>query len=98
MLINRVGGGGGGENVTAEVKVQTPLVTEIAEMIAASVVRPAGTNLWAKFTEEGGAFVELVLSSDPDAYPEGVGEDGYFYQKMVGVVGTDDKGTYVMEL
>ena len=96
MLINRVGGGG--ENVTAEVNTQTPLVQDIATILAAAVVRPSGIHLWAKFTGQDGAFVELVLSSDPDAYPEGVSEDGYYYQKMIGVVGTDSNGTYVMEL
>ena len=96
MLINRVGGGG--ENVTAEVNTQTPLVQDIATMLAAAVVRPSGTHLWAKFTDQDGVFIELVLSSDPDAYPDGDVKDGYYYQKMIGVVGTDSNGTYMMEL
>lgn len=95
MLINRVGGGG--ENVTAEVNVQTPLVEDIAALLNVAG-RPAGTHLWAKFKSEGGAFIELLLSSSADTYPEGVGEDGYFYQKMIAVVGTDSNGTYMLEL
>lgn len=96
MLINRVGGGSG-ENVTAEVRTQTPLIEQLANLIS-TMPKPSATHLWAKFTEEDGTLMELLVSTQSDTYPNGVGEDGYYYQKIVYVVGTDEKGTYLLEL
>lgn len=95
MLINRTGGGG--ENVTDEVKVQTPLIGMMAQLVA---ITPKSTMryLWAKFDSTGENFIELVMSSQSDAYAEGLADDGYYYQQIVYVVGADNKGTYLLEL
>lgn len=95
MLINRTGGGG--ENVTNEVEVQTPLIDQIAQLVAISP-RPEMKYLWAKFDATGETFIELITSTVSDAYTDGIGEDGYYYQRIVYVVGADDKGTYLLEL
>ncbi len=87
----------GGENVTPEVRIQTPIVEEIA-LLTGIACRPKATYLWAKFTSKNGGFIELVTSSDENAYTEGVGEDGYYYQRIVYIVGADNVGTYLLEL
>jgi len=95
MLLNRTGGGG--ENIANEVEVQTPLVEMLAQLVA---ITPKSTmkHLWAKFDSTGENFIELVMSSQSNAYGEGLAEDGYYYQRIVYVVGADDKGTYLLEL
>lgn len=95
MLVNRTGGGG--ENVTNEVNTQTPLIEQLAQLVA---VTPKSTMryLWAKFDATGEIFIELVMSSQSDAYQDGLADDGYYYQQIVYVVGADNKGTYLLEL
>ena len=55
-------------------------------------------HLWCKFTPDGKNLVELVVDKDVNAYPDGEVKDGYFYQRIVYVVGADDVGTYLLEL
>lgn len=95
MLINRTGGGG--ESVTNEVEIQTPLIDQLAQLVAISP-RPEMRYLWAKFDATGETFIELITSTVSDAYTDGIGEDGYYYQQIVYIVGADDKGTYLLEL
>lgn len=95
MLITRTGGGG--ENVTNEVNTQTPLIEQLAQLVA---ITPKSTMryLWAKFDSTGENFIELVMSSQHNAYSDGLADDGYYYQQIVYVVGADNKGTYLLEL
>lgn len=95
MLINRTGGGG--ENVTNEVTTQVTLLDQLSQLISITP-RPEMKYLWAKFDSTGDTFIELLLSSTEDAYVDGLGEDGYYYQRIVYIVGADDKGTYLLEL
>ena len=55
-------------------------------------------HLWCKFTPDGKTLIELVVDKDVNAYPDGEVKDGYFYQRIVYVVGADDTGTYLLEL
>lgn len=93
MIINQVGG----ENVNAEVQAQTPLVEAIAELTIFTG-KPEAKYLWTKFTSENGDFVGLVISNNLEEYKEGIGEDGFYYQRVEYIVGTDDNGTYLLEL
>ena len=95
MLINRTGGGG--ENVKAEVNIQTPLVEQIAQLVGV-MPRAGAKYLWVKFDSTGTTFIELITSTMPDAYADGLNEDGYYYQSIAYVVGADDNGTYLLEL
>ncbi len=77
MIINQVCG----ENVTAEVQAQTPLVEAIANLVSFTG-KPEAKYLWAKFTDVNGSFVGLVISDNSDEYAEGVGTDGYYYKRI----------------
>ena len=95
MLINRTGGGG--ENVKNEVTAQTAIIQNIAELIGIVPI-PNAKHLWAKFESEGGTFIGLVVSTQEDTYPDGIGEDGYYYQKIAYIMSADGNGTYLLEL
>ena len=60
--------------------------------------RSGAKYLWAKFDSTGETFIELLTSNKSDAYTDGLGGDGYYYQRIVYVVGADDKGTYLLEV
>lgn len=98
MLINR--SGGGGENVTNEVEIQNPLIGQLAQLVQ---FVPKQENqelkyLWAKFDSTGETLITLLPCAIPDSYTEGIGADGYYYQRIEYIVGADDKGTYLLEL
>lgn len=97
MLINRVGGGGG-EDVRAEVEAQTTLIEELQNLAAYSL-RFEGTNVWFKYPAEGGSLVEVLVSDDENAYPNGDGGDGFEYVKATHVLGTDSEGKqFILEV
>ena len=54
--------------------------------------------LWAKFDSTGETLIELLVDTDSEAYSEGLGVDGYYYQRIVYVIGADNVGTYLLEL
>lgn len=86
-----------GENVTPEVREQNPLVDALARLCV--IGRVGGKYLWAKLTEQDGNLLELLVSSNENAYSEGTGADGYYYMRVYHVLGIDSKGdTFVMEL
>lgn len=66
--------------------------------VVTGTFEPSGTNLWAKFDSTGENLQTLLVSTDADAYPDGFGDDGYYYQKIVYIVGADDTGTYLLEV
>lgn len=96
MLINRVGGGG--ENVTAEVNVQTPLVEELA-LLALRNGRPKAKYLWLKMTAADGYVDEILTSNIETEYTEGLGDDGYYYMRITHALGIDESGdTFTIEI
>lgn len=58
----------------------------------------SGKYLWAKFDSTGETLIELVVDNNLETYPDGAVQDGYYYQRIVYVVGADDVGTYLLEL
>lgn len=40
----------------------------------------SGQYLWHQLTAENGDFVAYVTADDPDAYPNGAEQDGYWYE------------------
>ena len=96
MLINRVGGGG--ENVTAEVTTQTPLIEQIA-LLALCNGRPKGKYVWLKMTSADGDIDEVLVSNKETTYPDGLGSDGYYYMRITHALGIDENGdTFTIEI
>lgn len=95
MLINRVGGGG--ENVTAEVEAQTPLVQELALLALGKGINVKGKYLWLKTIN--GKVDEIMVATSPTMYPEGLADDGYYYIKITHALGIDENGdTFTIEI
>lgn len=95
MLINRTGGGG--ENVTAEVTYQTPLVQEIALLALGKGMSVKGKYLWLKMKD--GSVDEIVVSTTATTYTEGLNSDGYYYIKITHALGIDENGdTFTIEI
>lgn len=102
---------GGGEDVTAEVEVQNPLVDQIMTALIGKVgddanataetilegykawvqgekvvgtYKPHGLYVWKKYeTVDKQQFIAYVVSDDPDTYPDGDTQDGYYYEKDI---------------
>ena len=96
MLINRVGGGG--ENVTAEVTAQTPIIQELA-ILALCNGRPKQKYMWLKMTSANGNIDEIITSNVETAYAEGLNADGYYYMRITHALGIDENGdTFTIEI
>jgi hypothetical protein len=96
MLINRVGGGG--ENITTEVNTQTPLVQELAKM-ALLTGMPITKYAWLKLTSASGSVIGVLTSNDETEYPDGLGDDGFYYMRITHVLGIDESGdTFTIEI
>jgi hypothetical protein len=63
-----------------------------------AMTKSGGKYLWAKFESDKVTLIELITNDDPNAYQDGIASDGFYYQRIVYVVGADDKGTYLLEL
>lgn len=81
MLINRLGGGG--EKLTEEINANaTKVDTLLAKITGKGVFTENGVFVWYKYDSEGGNYIETVVSNVPDAYPNGAGTDGFWYEKQ----------------
>lgn len=48
-----------------------------------------GSHLWRKLTAKNGTFIEYVVSSDANTYPDGGLFNGHYYEKANGLTGVD---------
>ena len=83
QIINGVSG----EDLTETAANQTSAVNALLTMVKRKVVQDKGEGefVWKKLTAEGGDFVDYVISSDSEAYPDGaVHTDGYWYELVEG--------------
>ena len=44
-----------------------------------------GLYVWKKLTSEGGTFVDYVVDNNESKYPDGGTQDGYWYEKGLGI-------------
>ena len=94
MLVNRAGG----DNVTPEVKIQTPLVRDLA-LLALHKGKPKARYVWLKLTSANGSVDEVLTSNVETAYTEGLGDDGYYYMRITHALGIDENGdTFTIEI
>lgn len=78
QIINGVSG----EDLTETAANQTAAVNALLTMVKRKVAENNGEGefVWKKLTAEGGDFVDYVISSDSEAYPDGGEQDGYWYE------------------
>lgn len=81
-LVNNLPAAGGGEDLQSTVAEQTAAVTALLAMVNRKVAENNGEGqyVWNKLTAEGGDFIDFVVSSDAEAYPNGGEQDGYWYE------------------
>lgn len=73
----------GGEDLQSTAEEQVLAVENLLKMVNRKVAenRGEGDYVWKKLTAEGGEFVDFVVSSDTEAFPDGeVHIDGYWYE------------------
>lgn len=80
QIINGVSG----EDLTDTAAEQTSAVNALLTMVKRKVAENNGEGqfVWKKLTAEGGDFVDYVISSDSEAYPDGGELDGYWYEMV----------------
>lgn len=79
QIINGVNG----EDLTDTAADQTTAVTELLKMVNRKIAMNNGEGqyVWKKLTAEGGEFIDFVVSSDAETYPDGATHaDGYWYE------------------
>lgn len=45
--------------------------------------KKSGAYVWKKLTAEGGDFVDFAVDNDPNKYPDGGEQGGYWYEKVI---------------
>lgn len=82
----------GTEDISAELNALSDAVDAHLKMVNRKVAENNGEGeyVWKKLTAEGGDFIDFVVSSDANAYPDGREQDGYWYELAEeGVAGID---------
>lgn len=72
----------GTEDISAELNALSDAVDAHLKMVNRKVAENNGEGeyVWKKLTAEGGDFIDFVVSSDANAYPDGGEQDGYYYE------------------
>lgn len=72
----------GGEDLQSTAEAQVLAVENLLKMVNRKVAenRGEGKYVWKKLTAEGGEFVDFVVSSDAETYPNGGMQEGYWYE------------------
>lgn len=73
----------GTEDIQSELNAQTEAVNTLMSMVNRKVAEQNGEGeyVWKKMTAQDGDFIDYVVSSDAEAYPDGAEyTDGYWYE------------------